>query len=194
MLKNYRFGERGEARLGPQLFVAAIILVVIIAGIFAVDRRLDSLEDRLSYRSPMMNEPVSSSQPVALEGEGRAVYVPAYSHIFSHGGKPVLLETTLSIRNTDPNQSVAITSVRFFDTDGHLVRSFLLEGPITLGPFATVSFLVEDKDTTGGAGANFLVEWHGGGDTNPPVIQAVMVGRDGTHGMSFVTEGREIVR
>jgi len=58
MLKNYRFGERGEARLGPQVFVAAIILVVIIAGIFAVDRRLDSLEDRLSYRSPMMNEPV----------------------------------------------------------------------------------------------------------------------------------------
>ena len=41
--------------------------------------------------------------------EGHTVYVPVYSHIYDKGGEPHLLETTVSIRNTNPEQPIEIT-------------------------------------------------------------------------------------
>ena len=54
-------------------FGAVILLVIVVAGIITVDRRLDSFEERLSYRSPVVNEPASSGEPVVIEGEGHAI-------------------------------------------------------------------------------------------------------------------------
>ena len=182
------------ARLWPQLVILLGLLAVMILGITIVDHRLDSIEERLSFAPGRVNEPASSGPPVEIQGEGHAYYVPAYSHIYSRGGQPVLLETTLSIHNTDTKRPLTLDSVRYFDTDGNPVRDFLPDGAMTLAPFATATFLVEEKDVSGGSGANFLVEWTGEEEISVPVIEALMVARDGTHGLSFVTEGREIAR
>jgi hypothetical protein len=37
-----------------------------------------------------------------------------------------------------------------------------------------------------------LRQWSGIDDLNPPLIETVMVGMDGTHGMAFVGQAREI--
>jgi hypothetical protein len=103
----------------------------------------------------------------------------------------MLLETTLSVRNTDVSRSFVLQSVRYFDTDGREVRSFL-NAPLTVGPLATVEFLVEAKDTSGGSGANFVVEWLAEEKISEPIIEAVMVGLDGAHGLAFSSDGEEI--
>lgn len=117
-----------------------------------------------------------------------AAYVPAYSHIYHHVGDAFLLATTLSIRNTDPRDSLTVTSVRYYDTDGQLVRHDL-RNPRTLGPLQSMEFVVEEQDVSGGSGANFIVEWRAEEGVNPPVVEAVMISTRSGQGISFTSRG-----
>ncbi len=118
----------------------------------------------------------------------RAVYVPAYSHIYHHVGDAFLLATTLSIRNTSPSDSISVTSVRYYDTRGELVRRTLAE-PRTLEPLGSMEFVVEEQDVSGGSGANFIVEWRADGPVNPPIVEAVMISTRSGQGISFTSRG-----
>ena len=119
------------------------------------------------------------------------VYVPVYSHVYYQGGSPYSLETTLSIRNTDFDEAVYLKSVKYFDTSGKLVKTHL-DRAIKLAPLQTIEFLVERQDSSGGSGANFLVEWWAERQVDKPVIEAVMVGTVGTQGICFGRTGIEI--
>lgn len=171
--------------------LGAIAFAAIVLAMFYVGNRLETLEDRLRF------QPVSPSSgqvaAVPSTSEGRAVYVPAYSHIYSGGGQAYLLEVTLSVRNTDPELPIRIDRVRYYDTAGQQIRDFA-ETPVTLGPLQTAAFLVEKRDTEGGSGANFIVEWSAEESVNPPVIETVMVGVDKTHNLSFTSRGQPIAR
>ena len=123
----------------------------------------------------------------------KLIYVPAYSHVYYQGGSPYLLETTLSIRNVDSDRPIYVASIRYFDTDGKLVRT-PVEETIKLEPLQTVDFLVERQDSTGGSGANFLVDWGSDEDVNEPMVETVMVGTSGTQGICFSRSGIEITR
>jgi hypothetical protein len=114
--------------------------------------------------------------------------VPIYSHVYYDKGRPYLLEATLSIRNTDIQRPVYIRSVRYYDTKGELVKRYV-DRLIQLGPLETIEFLVEAHDTTGGSGANFIVEWLATDRIDEPLIEAVMVGSSGTQGISFSRSG-----
>ena len=114
------------------------------------------------------------------------MYVPVYSHIYHDGGRPYLLETTLSIRNVDPNEPLYVSAVDYYDTRGKLTKRHV-DRLLRMQPLETMSFLIERRDVGGGAGANFIVEWHAETKTtSPPLIEAVMVGRSGTNAISFV--------
>ena len=119
---------------------------------------------------------------------GETVYVPLYSHVYYDGGKELSLEATLSIRNTDSDESIVVDSVRYYDSAGALIRSYI-EKPAILGPLASIDFLVERRDRAGGVGANFLVEWVAGTPVQQPIIEAVMVGNEGNRAVSFVRAG-----
>lgn len=138
--------------------------------------------DRLS------GSPAEGGDPV------RAVYVPAYSHIY-HGseGEAYQLTTTLSVRNTDPERPITLRAVRYHDTRGEIARRFL-EEPRRLGPLGTVGYVVEEADTTGGSGANFIVEWSAPEAVSPPVIEAVMISTRSGRGVSFTSRGVPIER
>lgn len=122
------------------------------------------------------------------------VYVPDYSHIY-HGSdlRRFELTTTLSIRNTDPDRSLTLTSVRYYNTEGELDRRFL-EEPRRLGPLGTVEFMVAEHDTRGGSGANFIVEWSAERPVSEPVIESVMISTRSGQGLSFTSRGQPIVR
>ncbi len=125
--------------------------------------------------------------------EGQTVYVPAYSHIyFGNRERPFLLTVTLSIRNVDPVQPLSLTRIDYYATEGKLIRKYL-DRPLTLGPLASIRYVVPQKDEAGGSGANFMVEWRAEKAVNPPLIESVMIGAESQQGISFTSRGQEIV-
>lgn len=136
-------------------------------------------------------------QPAAVFGEGapsraRTVYVPVYSHVYT-GNKalPVNLATTLSIRNTDLKTRITIDSADYYGSDGKLIRR-MLGKPVVLGPLASTSVFIKEKDTAGGFGASFLVRWHAAKEVSTPVIECLMIGAYSGLGISFVSPGQQI--
>ena len=76
----------------------------------------------------LLTGPISGARAessVALSA-GQTVYVPIYSHIYSGlKGRPFELAATLSIRNTDPKHPIELMSVKYFDSDGKLIKQYL---------------------------------------------------------------------
>ncbi len=120
---------------------------------------------------------------------GQTLYVPCYSEIH-HGIKTRTLDltVTLSFRNIDPKQSIQIDSVGYYDTDGKKLRSYL-DSPESMKPLDTRDFIVDQTDSAGGTGANFIVHWSSKTPVNPPIAESVMIGTSGNQGISFVSRG-----
>ena len=123
---------------------------------------------------------------------GQSVYVAVYSHIYSGiKARPFDLVAILSIRNTDINQPVTIVSIKYYDSDGKLLKEYLDE-PIELKALASTRYIIMEGDKTGGSGANFIVKWKSNIRVTPPIIEAVMIGTHSGQGISFVSRGQVI--
>jgi hypothetical protein len=81
--------------------------------------------------------------------------------------------------------------VRYYDSTGKRVRDYLKK-PSALAPLASVEFVIQRSDTTGGPGANFLIHWSGTTAVDEPLIEAVMLGQAGNAGISFTSAGRVV--
>ena len=115
----------------------------------------------------------------------RTVYVPVYSSIYWGIERNMVdLGVTVSIRNVSGRHPLIVRYARYYDSAGKLVRDYVT-APSELARLATVEFGVQQRDTVGGAGANFLIEWAGRPNMNEPIIEAVMVGQTGNAGISF---------
>ncbi len=192
-----------EADAFMRRFKLLIIGIVALFGVplllYAIymDRRLDSFADSLRYRPPSETEgePYSGDPDrdhlAASPSEGQVVYVPGYSHIYHDDGDPYLLTITLSVRNTSLQDAIVINSVRYFDSRGKEVKSYLKK-PLRLNALASTEFLVERDDATGGSGASFLVEWFADRPVPQPLIEAIMIDTKGQQGISFARRGSVI--
>ena len=126
--------------------------------------------------------------------KGQTVYVPAYSHIYTGDSeKPFLLTVTLSIRNTDMWRPMTVRAVDYYETQGNLLKKMLV-APVTLDPLESIRYIIPQKDTAGGSGANFIVEWTADASVNPPIVEAVMIGTQSQQGISFTSRGQSIVK
>ena len=123
--------------------------------------------------------PEAEMTPVAVQDldivSGQTIYVPAYS---------------LAVHNTDLTRPIVLTSVRYYSSDGQLVREYLPE-PRQLGPLASTGFVV-DPVRGAGVGTNFIVEWVAEEPVYEPVVEALMLNATGNQGVSFVSVGRVI--
>lgn len=137
------------------------------------------------------------AQDIPPLSKGQMLYVPVYSHIshgnLDHRGKAseLLLSTMLSLRNTDPALPITVTSVRYYDTEGKMLRDYLAK-PLVLAPMASSEVFVEHKDKSGGSGANFVVEWNSERPVNTPVVESVNAYFFGTQSVAFTSPGRPI--
>lgn len=131
-----------------------------------------------------------TTQPIEMR-KGQIVFVPAYSHIyFGDRQDQFALTVTLSIRNTSLTDAIELRSVRYYNSDGKLVKEHT-EGNLKLAPLATAEFFIPQQDTTGGSGANFIVEWVAAQTTvTSPLIEAVMISTSFQQGVSFTSSGR----
>ena len=151
--------------------ILSALFLLLLNGIFATAGEADS--------------------DIALS-DGQTVYVPIYSHIYSGlKGNPFSLAATLSIRNTDPAHPITLVSVKFYDSDGKLVKEYL-DNPTELKAMASTRYILTESDTGGGSGANFLIKWTSKTKVNPPLVEGVMIGTRSGQGISFTSRGQVI--
>lgn len=187
-------GQSGVAKNGKfGTLLSGVALLCLLLMMAWLGNKIDVLDDGLRYVPPSKQQMNATGYAEIAMNKGQTLYVPAYSHIYSRGGEPHLLEVTLSIRNTDPTRSIRVTRVQYYDTKGKLVNNYL-EGQLELGPMETVEFLVKEQETQGGSGANFIVTWNADGPVYEPIVEAVMIGLSKGHSISFVSPARPLAQ
>jgi hypothetical protein len=140
--------------------------------------------------------PPAGDEPIVVQDlditTGQTIYVPAYSEIYyAGGGRTLEMAVTLNVHNTDFDHPIILTSVRYYDTQGQLVKEYLPQ-PRRLGPMASTDFFVDASEQSGGLGTNFIVEWVAEQPVYEPVVETVMLSTVGTQGISFISPGRVI--
>ncbi|HXV97430.1 MAG TPA: DUF3124 domain-containing protein [Anaerolineae bacterium] len=148
-----------------------------------------------SQESRQLSVPPPSDDVILIQDlditTGQTIYVPAYSEIYYARDRTLELAITLSIRNTDSNHAIVLTSVRYYDTEGQLITEYLPQ-PKRLGAMASTDFFVGARDQSNGLGANFMVEWVAEQPVYEPVIEAIMISASGAQGISFTSPGRVV--
>jgi hypothetical protein len=122
----------------------------------------------------------------------QTIYVPVYSEIFAYNEKRTMpLTATLSIRNTDMQNTMYVTKVEYYDSEGKLIKKYI-DQPTKLTALQTHNYLVDYDEKLGGIGANFIIEWACAGEITTPIFECVMISTANNLGISFVTEGKVI--
>jgi hypothetical protein len=129
---------------------------------------------------------------------GQSLYLAIYSHLY-HGdvhpktGKPseTLVSTHVSIRNTDPRMPLRVTSARYYNTDGKLLREYLTTAQ-HVPPLGTYELYVPRSDSSGGSGANFIIDWTAERPINPPIVEALHADIREARTLIFVTTAKPI--
>ena len=134
----------------------------------------------------------TQAAPMVNMSQGQTVYVPASSHVYYGYRKRLFkLSTTLSLRNTDPHYAITVYLIDYHDSNGTRVRSYVKE-PIELTSLAATHIVVKKSDTSGGAGASFVVKWRAQEKVNAPLIEAILVGTASPQAIAFVRRGQVI--
>ncbi len=129
---------------------------------------------------------------------GQTLYLPIYSFVW-HGdissstGQPMKAEMSalVSIRNASLKTPLRLLSARYYDTEGRLLKEYV-SAPRTIAPMGTYELFIEKSESAGGSGANFIIQWEAGQETNPPVVEAVHIDNQGGRPYSFITTARVI--
>ena len=154
----------------------------------------NSLSDTSTHTAqgeiPVYSPPDGSDSARVSRARGQILYVPVYSHIFHRSEDRTFdLTTTLSIRNTSPTRSLTIDDVDYFDSEGTLLKSYV-HRPRRLGPLASTFVVIDERDRSGGVGANFIVTWRADEEISPPLVEAVMISTKSGQGVSFTSPAR----
>ena len=124
--------------------------------------------------------------------ESGKTFLSVYSQIYSRSEhKTHDLTVTVSMRNPNPTDTVYIEKAEYFDNHGVSVRTYF-DKPIYLAPMETAEIIIDERDKSGGTGANFLFDWKIKPETNSPIFEAVMISTSGQQGLSFTTRGVEL--
>lgn len=116
-------------------------------------------------------------------------YLPVYSEIYSESEHLTInLTATVSLRNINPNESIYLKKASYYDTKGNLIRTYF-DFPIYIKPLETIEIVIDERDTTGGAGANFVFDWAVKEPLHEPFFEAVMISTIDQLGLSFTTQG-----
>lgn len=136
--------------------------------------------------------PAFSAENNTELSSGQTVYVAIYSNVFTGPkDRPQNLSAMLSIRNTDLHNQLTVSSAEYFNNNGEVLKEYAKK-PIILAPLASHHFSIQERDTSGGFGANFIVKWKSTKKINLPIIESVMIGAGRGQGISFVSQGKVI--
>jgi hypothetical protein len=119
-------------------------------------------------------------------------YLSIYSQIYSMSEhKTHNLTAMISLRNTSDTDTIYLLKAKYFDTHGVLVRTYF-EKPIFLAPMETTEIIIDEIDTSGGTGSNFIFEWNIPKGCPEPLFEGIMNSTVGQQGLSFTTKAIRI--
>ncbi|MFC5077726.1 hypothetical protein VTH8203_02233 [Vibrio thalassae] len=165
--------------------LSTILVIGLAIYLGSLVKSVDTIEEKLSHQAQQIERTSLKSTNGSTDDTYHS-YVPVYSHIYTDGGKAVLLESTLVVRNTDPSANINIHSINYYDTNGQLVREFVSQG-YKLDAMSSSEYLVEKREVSGGAGANFLIQWSNPNQASAPIFEAVMIGSGHGKDISFTS-------
>ncbi|MBN1951714.1 MAG: DUF3124 domain-containing protein [Bacteroidales bacterium] len=116
-------------------------------------------------------------------------YLPVYSHIYHRFDHTSFnLTITVSIRNISTTDTLFLTAADYYNTAGEKIREYL-QFPVYVSPLETIEIVINEDDTEGGSGANFMFDWIIKGGQDDPLFEAIMISTKGQQGLSFSTRG-----
>ena len=119
-------------------------------------------------------------------------YLSIYSQMYSMNEKTIHnLTAMVSLRNTSITDSIYITNADYYDSKGKLVRKYF-DKTIYLAPLETTEIIIDEIDTSGGTGANFIFEWKTPSNCTEPIFEGVMNSTEWQLGFSFITQAKRI--
>lgn len=185
MEPNRGRGARADVALGA-IAVAAVSFAVLLWALQPEEaRRITTAE---KGADPAVFRPLDGAEPLPAAREG-TIYVPIYSTLYLGDGLVQAgLAVTLGLHNVSSSHDLVVRRIDYHDTTGHLLRR-LVDRPHAIPPMATAEFRIDRDDPSGGSGANYLVEWAVSAGGSEPLVEAVMVGRAGSLGISLVGRG-----
>ncbi len=163
-------------------------LVLILLSLFILSC------DKKAHKDVSSVDPINwSARTVALSVSDSLVegssYLSVYSQIYSETEhRTHNLTGTISMRNTNLKDSIFIRKAEYFDTHGNSIRTYF-DKPIFIKPMETVEIVIDEKDQSGGTGANFLFHWSIKPTSHEPYFEGVMISTSGQQGLSFTTKG-----
>lgn len=135
--------------------------------------------------------PQDADAQVADRATAQTIYVPSYSRVLTKEGRSEPMASTLVVHNVDPEIEITVSTIDYYDRAGQLLKNFITE-TVVLAPFESTYALVPIDSVGDGIGANFLVAWSSQTPSIPPIVEAVMVGGNGTQGISLSSRGKVI--
>jgi hypothetical protein len=167
------------------LNVAILLLLAALTSCFEVNHNLNLAGEDIFTALELESLPAN----LVLHD---TTYVPIYSDIYSKTKDTRFnLTATLSLRNTSLRHSIYITSIEYYNSSGERTKAFL-NNSIVLKPMQSVEYVIEEHDTTGGTGANFVIKWSAGHVDVEPIFEGIMISTNGQQGISFTTQGISI--
>ncbi|MBD2394292.1 DUF3124 domain-containing protein [Cyanobacterium aponinum FACHB-4101] len=167
-------------------------LILLFISFFIISCQTEETDNLKLTKEPFINTEIVTIDDNFKPIMGEIIYVPAYSYIYySNRQRSHSLAITLSLHNTDVEFPIMIKSVKYYDSKGQLLEDYLSH-PIQLNALSSTNFYIEDDDTRGGVGGNFLIEWVAQKEVSSPIAESVMVSTASTQGISFVSTGRII--
>lgn len=161
-----------------------LLLTAVVLFLFGCDKqeKQDALPSN-NWQSIKWNKILKDSLDTG------ATYLSVYSQIYSTTEhKTHDLTATVSIRNINKRDTIFVKNANYFDTKGDLIRTYFKE-PIFVKPMQTIEIVIDEKDKTGGTGANFVFDWLAPENAQEPYFEAVMITTYGQQGLSFITQG-----
>lgn len=155
---------------------------------------LHSCEEKVEMSSVSpVNWEKRSIQPKNKDSLAKgSTYLSVYSQIYSQSDRRTHnLTATVSMHNTNRTDTIFINKAEYFDTDGNSIRTYF-ERTIFVAPMGTVQIIIDEKDKSGGTGANFIFDWMVKPGSNEPLFEAVMISTSGQQGLSFTTQGKKL--
>jgi hypothetical protein len=161
------------------------LLCVFLPSCFASDQNLNEVgEDKF--------EALEVDEIPKILALRDTTYVPIYSDIYSESKDTRFnLTATLSLRNTSFKHSIYVSNVDYYNSAGEKTKSFLSKA-ILLKPMQSVEYVIEEDDTSGGTGANFIIIWGSESEKVEPIFEGIMISTHGQQGISFSTKGTSI--
>lgn len=149
----------------------------------AAETQQISLDDRL----PSTLKPMTGTTPAGLVSN--QVYLPFYRTLYVEEDRAVnKLYATLSVHNTSTEHGLIINKLTYFDDAGE-VTSERLEEPHVLPPMASAEFYVGPQQPETAKTAAAVLEWSSEASINPPLVEAIIVGKYGPKGFSMISRG-----